>query len=499
MAIPPLAPKQDPLHTNLPIRGSASCPIFDHRKADAVAEEAPAPPASTKSRNSTPHHLKSNNRPNKPVLQVSDLPEIRYIRNIPKEMSATEIQSILKAKKFDIKDCWIEQTISQEEFKGNKKFVRIILPNAAAAHKFASNMKSLAGLKWTFSRVAPKARAQALSSNPTRKPNTQHQEARKPNLYTDRTTSCWTTETGKQPPKSTNGMGNQPARRPVQVPVDIAGHFLGLSLPPPHPLIQGALNPPTFRPPVPPLGPLPPLPSIQETWRNPPFQQPTPSTRPPPYPPYNTETPETSYVSVSSPSAHALPNPSTGPGPQSQYNADTTYVSASSPSTHALPNPPSYISTQPVTNSATTPTTNGLPYSEDKPSLTIGSWNVRGWGKGVNNELRKDILFALNLDILCVCETHLTGNENIIVDGYTWIGNNRKLIPNRARKGSGGVGILVKESLLSQYSISTLDDELDGILWVQFTGDSTRSDFAMCICYLPPSKLQQRRSICRVF
>ena len=63
-------PKQDPLHTNLPIRGSASCPIFDHRKAYAVAEEAPAPPASTKSRNSTPHHLKSNNRPNKPVLQV---------------------------------------------------------------------------------------------------------------------------------------------------------------------------------------------------------------------------------------------------------------------------------------------------------------------------------------------------------------------------------------------------------------------------------------------
>ena len=52
--------------------------------------------------------------------------------------------------------------------------------------------------------------------------------------------------------------------------------------------------------------------------------------------------------------AHALPNPSTRPGPQSQYNTenpDTTYVSASSPSTHALPNPPSYNSTQPVTSS----------------------------------------------------------------------------------------------------------------------------------------------------
>lgn len=316
MAVPPIAPKQDPLHTNLPIRGSASCPIFDHRKADAVAEEAPAPPASTKSRNSTPHHVRSNNRPNKPALQVSDLPEIRYIRNIPKEMSATEIQSILKAKKFDIKDCWIEQTISQEEFKGNKKFVRIILPNAAAAHKFASNMKSLAGLKWTFSRVAPKARAQAPSSNPTRKPNTQHQEARKPNLYTDRTRRrCWTTETGKQPPKSTNGMGNQPARRPVQVPVDIAGHFLGLSLPPPHPLIQAALNPPTFRPPVPPLVPLPPLPSIQEAWRNPPFQQPTPLPGLPPIPPtiQKPQRPAMFQCPVPPPMPYPIPQPGLAP------------------------------------------------------------------------------------------------------------------------------------------------------------------------------------------
>ena len=45
----------------------------------------------------------------------------------------------------------------------------------------------------------------------------------------------------------------------------------------------------------------------------------------------------------------------------------------------------------------------------------------------------------------------------------------------------------MKETLLSKYSVSTLDDDLDGILWVQFMGDSTRSDFIVCICYLPPS------------
>ena len=29
----------------------------------------------------------------------------------------------------------------------------------------------------------------------------------------------------------------------------------------------------------------------------------------------------------------------------------------------------------------------------------------------------KNILFALYLDILCVCETHLIGNENIVIEG----------------------------------------------------------------------------------
>ena len=138
----------------------------------------------------------------------------------------------------------------------------------------------------------------------------------KPNLYTDRTTRrCWTTETGKQPLKSTNGMGNQPARRPVQVPVDIAGHFLGLSLPPPHPLIQGALNPPTFQPPVPPLGPLPPLPSIQETWRNPPFQQPTPLPGLSPIPPtiQKPQRPAMFQCPVPPPMRYPIPQPGLAP------------------------------------------------------------------------------------------------------------------------------------------------------------------------------------------
>jgi len=32
----------------------------------------------------------------------------------------------------------------------------------------------------------------------------------------------------------------------------------------------------------------------------------------------------------------------------------------------------------------------------------------------------------LNLDILGIAETHLTGNNTIEIDGFKWVGNNRE-------------------------------------------------------------------------
>ena len=43
----------------------------------------------------------------------------------------------------------------QEDFKGRKKFFRIILPNRMRADEFASEMKRIGDLKWQFSRKPP--------------------------------------------------------------------------------------------------------------------------------------------------------------------------------------------------------------------------------------------------------------------------------------------------------------------------------------------------------
>lgn len=109
-------------------------------------------------------------------------------------------------------------------------------------------------------------------------------------------------------------------------------------------------------------------------------------------------------------------------------------------------------------------------------------------GTSPSSELRENVIVKSNLDIVGICETHLMSNEGISIDNYVWFGNNRKTISPRARKGSGGVGILVKESVLQHFSINVIDCELEGTLCVQFTSlESSDSFQCVCVCYLPPA------------
>ena len=62
----------------------------------------------------------------------------------------------------------------------------------------------------------------------------------------------------------------------------------------------------------------------------------------------------------------------------------------------------------------------------------IRSWNVRACGKGVNIAN----YVCLNPDVLCVGETHISdeAKKNLSVDGYTWVGNNEKVVSKKAIK-----------------------------------------------------------------
>ena len=89
-----------------------------------------------------------------------------------------------------------------------------------------------------------------------------------------------------------------------------------------------------------------------------------------------------------------------------------------------------------------------------------------------------------NCDIFAVCETFLSHNSDLELNGYKWVGNNRKIRHEKAKRGSGGVGMFIKMSFLNKFRYCILDDTYDDILWVKFW--NADSSFCVCVCYLPP-------------
>ena len=89
----------------------------------------------------------------------------------------------------------------------------------------------------------------------------------------------------------------------------------------------------------------------------------------------------------------------------------------------------------------------------------MGVWNVGGWGGRHNNSsLRQEIVSSLDLDILGICETFLTGQDEVCIDDYTWFGNNCTTISQRAVYGA-----LVG---LKEISVQILDSTQEDILWL---------------------------------
>ena len=103
-----------------------------------------------------------------------------------------------------------------------------------------------------------------------------------------------------------------------------------------------------------------------------------------------------------------------------------------------------------------------------------------------NSFLRNQLMKNIKADIICLDETHLTGEQQLHVDDFTWIGWNRLLVHVNAPKGSGGVEIFFKNELFNSFSINAVDNTYDGILGVKFQHKFTDYTFIVISCYLPP-------------
>ena len=123
-----------------------------------------------------------------------------------------------------------------------------------------------------------------------------------------------------------------------------------------------------------------------------------------------------------------------------------------------------------------------------KQSVSYGVWNVRGFVQRDYCRLRENVITATDLDIVCLCETFLRNSEIISIEGYKWFGHNRTNISKRAVRGSGGVGVLVKESMFDRFSIDVVDKRHEDILWLACTQiNNPDNTIFIGVCYLPPA------------
>ena len=117
-------------------------------------------------------------------------------------------------------------------------------------------------------------------------------------------------------------------------------------------------------------------------------------------------------------------------------------------------------------------------------TINVAHINVGGWTIN-NNELRLICLKNIDSDIICVNETHLQGEASVEIDGYTYYNFNRRSIHVIAPKGSGGVGMFVRNKLFSIFDISILDKTYDGILRIALISKNTDYSIAVFATYLP--------------
>ena len=123
--------------------------------------------------------------------------------------------------------------------------------------------------------------------------------------------------------------------------------------------------------------------------------------------------------------------------------------------------------------------------------LTISSWNINGLECKINgiksNKLYdQDVIDNLNKsDFIGLVETHADSNTDIALKGYYVFRKDRPK-NKRAWKASGGIAVLIKESLRTACKFDPISDS--DIVWVRVTKDITKlnSDLYLAFVYLPP-------------
>ena len=95
--------------------------------------------------------------------------------------------------------------------------------------------------------------------------------------------------------------------------------------------------------------------------------------------------------------------------------------------------------------------------------------------------IKTECIMSLNLDMVGLADSHLVNKKEMNFEGYTWFGQNRTGLHCKARRGSGGIGLLIKNSLFNTFDIQTCDDSNDGMLWLNLVNKQSQQALKICV------------------
>ena len=72
------------------------------------------------------------------------------------------------------------------------------------------------------------------------------------------------------------------------------------------------------------------------------------------------------------------------------------------------------------------------------------------------------------------------------VEGFRFYGSNKKYINKKATRGSAGVGAFVKKELLHTFDVKIIDEDIEGILWLEFSAKFSKCHFYSVLTRVDP-------------
>ena len=151
------------------------------------------------------------------------------------------------------------------------------------------------------------------------------------------------------------------------------------------------------------------------------------------------------------------PSKSNDKHPSTQYGTTHGTTKGSSGKSYQIPAPSEPLEE----HAARKKTRRSRKKKRKKENLTIGYTNARGIKSKLSS--LQVLLEDKNIDIMVITETNMKQKQNLKINGYRWFGR------PRTNKSGGGVGFLIKNSLVCNFTIEPFHDSKIEDMWIVCT------------------------------